>query len=125
MWTAILTILKSPKNIALLVCAVAIIALLAGAGYYKMRADTLNERLSMAKSLMTAQAEQIEQYSALMAAIKAHDARIAALTTETRKATQAIASLKIEGKCIKDESYYFIADDIAARFNTGVRKAND
>lgn len=124
MWTAILAILKSPKNIALLICAVLIIALLAGAGYYKLRTDTLNERLALAKSLMNAQAEQIEQYSTLMAAIKAHDARIAALTAETRKTTQAIQSLKIEGKCIKDESYYFIADDIAARFNR-VRKADD
>jgi hypothetical protein len=35
----------------------------------------------------------------------------------TGKLTEQIKSLKIEGKCIKDENYYNTAGDIVKRFN--------
>lgn len=124
MWTAALTLLKNPKNLFMTAMTVAILVLLTTMTIQAARHKVTEANLTQAKSQMTAQAAQLEQYGVLVQAIKDHDERISALTAETRKTTQAIAGLKIEGRCVKDESYYRIADDISDRFNR-VREAGD
>lgn len=116
----LLTLLKNPKNILIAVlCAVAV-ALFLSAGFYKYRTESLSGKLKTAEMTTQAQAEQLKQYRDMIQAIKESHARIQAISVKTDGIAKQIAAIKIEGRCIKDETFYNTAGSISKRFN-GVR----
>lgn len=110
MWTIIITLLKNPKNIVILVCLVFLIAASGACYYYKIRYNNL---------IIKTQKEQIAQYETAMKEIEKHTKRANVLITEKQKLEKQIDKLNIQGKK-HDESYYAIIDDISGRFNRGL-----
>lgn len=116
----LLNLLKSPKNILIAVLSVVVVALFLSAGFYKYRTESLAGKLKTAEITTQAQAEQLKRYGEVIQAIKDSQARIQAISAKTDGIAKQIASIKIEGRCIKDETFYNTAGDISKRFN-GVR----
>jgi hypothetical protein len=73
------------------------------------------------KNEITAKEAQLKQYENMIKEVKAHNSRLQVIANDTGKLKEQISNIKIEGKCIKDESYYKTATDIVDRFNNSLR----
>lgn len=84
--------------------------------YYKQKAVSIENKYQ--KQEIKQKEEQLKQYEHVMAEISAHNARLKVILSDTSKMNEQIKNLKIEGKCIKDETYYNTARDIINRHNS-------
>jgi len=76
--------------------------------YLKNQVNSLKADIAIAK---------VKQMEGIIKSLNEHNARLNEIKQDTANITSNIKSLKIEGRCIKDEEYYRTADSIIKRFN--------
>lgn len=112
MVATIMLFLKNYKQIIFgaigLIIAITFLVMYLMIGYYKGQ---------IAKIEIANQKEQIEVAKQNAEAIVKMNEDLKKNAIQTSKLTEQIKSLKIEGKCIKDENYYNTANDIVKRYN--------
>ncbi|MFA5340426.1 MAG: hypothetical protein WC332_01490 [Clostridia bacterium] len=112
---ALWTLIKNPKNLAIGILGFLAILACAGMVYYKVSKDSLIQQYQ--KEKIAFQQVQLKMADNNMKAINAMNEAWKKNAKETANLTAKIANINIEGKCIKDESYYDTAKSIADRHN--------
>jgi predicted negative regulator of RcsB-dependent stress response len=102
------TFIKNPKNLA--ICVLATLFL-----FFAWKSYSLQN--TYAKEKIAYQDAQLKMADRNQKAIQDMNKKWKENAIVTGKLTEQIKSLKIEGKCIKDENYYNTAGDIVKRFN--------
>ena len=102
------TLIKNPKNLA--ICVLGVLFL-----FFAWKSYSLQN--TYAKEKIAYQDTQLQMAENNQKAIQDMNKKWKENAIVTGKLTEQIKSLKIEGKCIKDENYYNTAGDIAKRFN--------
>ena len=102
------SVVKNPKNLAIIVLTVLAVYF----AYCKY-----NLQITYSKEKIAYQDAQLQMAENNQKAIQDMNKKWKENAIVTGKLTEQIKSLKIEGKCIKDENYYNTAGDIVKRFN--------
>lgn len=115
MIATVIGILKNKYVIGVLII-LGVMALLAGfwlrGNYYQNKVETIKEQY---------EAQRTQYMDRLIAENKDHLARIKTIEANGQEIKTQIKSLKLQGKCIKDEKYWQTLDRIAADWNNRVR----
>lgn len=119
MWLILVNLLKNPKNILIAILT----ALLIGSGLYiaTLKISKANLVIKYEREKIKAQQEMLKSYEHMVAQISANNARINLITQKENQIAQSIKQIKLEGRCIKDETYYQTVDSVSNNFNNSVR----
>lgn len=119
MWVIILNLIKNPKNILIAI----LIALLAASWLYiaGLKISKANLVIKYEREKTESQKELLKGYEHMLAQISENNARINLITQKENQIAQSIKQIKLEGRCIKDETYYQTVDSVSNNFNNSVR----
>lgn len=120
MWVIFLSLIKNPKNILIAIMA----ALLAMSWFYiaTLKISKANLVIKYEREKIESQKEILKGYEHMLAQISANNARMNLITQKENQIAQSIKQIKLEGRCIKDETFYQTVDSVSNNFNNGVRQ---